>query len=71
MDAINELLCKAEELLRINYLSFECKFFKLIRSKLYYNNPSKRLERQCGKLTRERWYLLKVIDYLNDLIKEV
>ena len=71
MDAINELIYKAEELLRMNYLTFECKFFKLIRSKLYYNNPSERLERQCGKLTRERFYLLKTIDYLNALNKEV
>lgn len=71
MDAINELLYKAEEMLRINNLAFECKFFKLIRSKLYYKNPSKRLERQCGKLTRERWYLLKIIEYLNELNEEV
>lgn len=70
MDAINELLYKAEEMLRLNFLIFERKFFKLIRSELFYHNKSKRLERQCGKLTRERFYLIKIIDYLNELNKE-
>lgn len=71
MDAINELLYKAEEMLRLNYLAFELKFFKLIRSKYYYKNPSKRLERQCNELSRERRYLLRIIEYLNDLSAEV
>lgn len=71
MNAINELLYKAEELLRINYLSLECKFFKMLRSEYYYKNRSKRLERQCRELAREQMRLVSIIDYMNALNKEV
>ena len=70
MDALTELLYKAEELLRLNYLAFECKFYKMVRATYYYKNPSKRLERQCREMAREQRRLITIIDYMNGLNKE-
>ena len=71
MKVIDELLYNAEEMLRLNQLSYKLKHIKLTLSDRWYNNPSRRLERQCRELLEDEKYLLKIIEYLKDLREEV